>query len=227
MKDKERLGKRIKWDATAIFIFSEPKKQETTAQLNAPKMMFASFNPADQQTMSDGTGEATFITYEGASNTWDGTVSVTDYYTGENRVYNSDMSDFGAPDNPAVWDVTNEIYYPPGGGDPTQCPAHTPCLEEPPVSQKRGADSSAASLMMNVSYTRATTSPEPAGPVFRWFSNFWRCYSRTLAFVGRQCVSPQPNIRNNLICAIAAGIYAAGCCARFAHQNAGQGRCYQ
>jgi hypothetical protein len=210
MRDKERAGKLPNWGLSAIFVFPEPKKKEN-AQISMPglpSMIRASFAPP-QDTLSDGTGEATFITYDGDPSTWDGTISVTDYYTGENRVYNSDMSDFGAPDDPAAWDVTNEIYYPPDGGDPTQCNPEGICQ------------------VQMTQYAHASKAPAPVGAVFRWFSRFWHCYTRTAAFVGRQCVSPQANIRNNLICAIAAGVYAAGCCARYANNNSGQGICYQ
>jgi len=225
MKDKEKVGKRVNWELSAVFVFSTPKKKET-AQLSLRKMMSSSFAPAQEQTLSDGTGEATFITYNGPDNTWDGTISVTDYYTGQNQVYNGEMWDFGAPDNPAVWDVTYEAYYPPDGGDPVECPAGRICTVDEVIAKNNEAKSSAASLMVKASYAHTMKSAEPVGAIFRWFSSFWRCFSRTAAFVGRQCVGSQPNIRNNLICAMAAGIYAAGCCARFSNQNSGQGRCY-
>lgn len=221
MKDKEKAGKRVNWDLSAVFVFAPNKK--AIAQLNL-RMLSTSFAPV-QETLSDGTGEATFITYNGPDNTWDGTISVTDYSTGENLVYNGEMWDFGAPDNPAAWDVTNESYYPPDGGDPLECAAGHPCTLQQPIAKNNETQSSAASLMLKTSYGPMMKSAAP-GFIFRWFSNFWRCFSRTAAFVGRQCVSPQPNIRNNLICAMAAGIYAAGCCARFSNQNSGQGRCY-
>lgn len=187
-------------------------------------MRRTSFAPTVQETLSDGTGEATFITYSGPDDHWDGTISVTDYYTGENRVYNGEMWDFGAPDDPSVWDVTSETYYPPDGGDPTDCPPQGgPCV---PILSKNGdAGASTASMMVKSAHASAATAPVP-GAVFRWFSRFWHCFSRTGAFVGRACVAPTPNIHNNLICAMAAGIYAAGCCARFSNSNSGQGICY-
>ena len=224
MKDKEKVGKTVNWDYSAVLVFPGAKKKEV-ASLNLPKMMgasYASYAPV-QETLSDGTGEATFITYNGPDNTWDGTISVTDYYTGENAVYNGEMWDFGATNDPAVWDVTYEAYYPPDGDPPVECPANQHCLIQPGVAKNNETGSSAASLMVKASYGPTT---KPVGFIFRWFSNYWRCFSRTAAFVGRQCVSPQPNIRNSLICAMVAGVYAAGCCARFSNQNAGQGRCY-
>jgi hypothetical protein len=221
MKDKEKVGKRVNWELSAVLVFPESKKKDT-AQLRVPMTMGSSFAPADQQTLSDGSGEATFITYDGPAATWDGTISVTDYYTGENRVYNGEMWDFGAPDDPSVWDVTGETYYPPDGGDPVGCGSGRElCLE----TKNNGPDTPSASLMVKASHAPMLKSATP-GPIFRWFSRFWRCFSRTAAFIGRVCVAPQPNIRNNLICALAAGVYAAGCCARFSHQNYGQGICY-
>ena len=93
MKDKEKVGKTVNWELSAVLVFPAAKKKEV-AKLSLPKMMNASFAPVSnsfapvQETLSDGTGEATFITYNGPDNTWDGTISVTDYYTGENAVYN-------------------------------------------------------------------------------------------------------------------------------------------
>ena len=223
MKDKEKVGKKVNWELSAVLVFSEEKKKQV-AKLSLPKIVGTSFAPA-QETLSDGTGEATFLTYNGPDSTWDGTISVTDYYTGENYVYNGEMWDFGATNDPAVWDVTYEAYYPPDGSEPVECPANEPCVIQP-AQVKNEAGSSAASLMVNASYNPTMKSASPPGFIFRWFSSYWRCFSRTAAFVGRQCVSPQPNIRNSLICAMAAGVYAAGCCARFSGQNSGQGRCY-
>lgn len=231
MKDKEKVGKTVNWELSAVLVFPRAKKE--VAKLSLPKMMNASFAPVSnsfapvQETLSDGTGEATFITYNGPDNTWDGTISVTDYYTGENAVYNGEMWDFGATNDPAVWDVTYEAYYPPDGTNPVECPAHQYCIMDPVQAKNNEArPSSAADLMVKASYGPTVNSAPRPGFIFRWFSNYWRCFSRTAAFVGRQCVSPQPNIRNTLICAMAAGVYAAGCCARFSNQNAGQGRCY-
>lgn len=224
MKDKEKLGKTIAWELSAVLVFSEKKKQQV-AKLNLPKMMGTSFAPV-QETLSDGTGEATFITYNGPDNTWDGTISVTDYSTGENYVYNGEMWDFGATDDPSVWDVTHETYYPSDGGEPVECPSGQPCVMQPAYAKNNETGSSTGSLMVKTSFAPTMKAGAPVGFIFRWFSSYWRCFSRTMAFVGRQCVSPQPNIRNNLICAMAAGVYAAGCCARFSGQNSGQGRCY-
>jgi hypothetical protein len=224
MKDKEKVGKQVIWELSAVMVFSEQKKKQL-AKVSLPKMMSTSFAPA-QETLSDGTGEATFLTYTGPDNTWDGTISVTDYYTGENVVYNGEMWDFGAINDPAVWDVTYEAYYPPDGGDPVECPANQHCMIQPTQVKNNETRSSPASLMVKTSFAPMAKSATPPGFIFRWFSSYWRCFSRTAAFVGRQCVSPQPNIRNSLICAMAAGVYAAGCCARFSSQNSGQGRCY-
>jgi hypothetical protein len=124
-----------------------------------------------------------------------------------------------------VWDVTYEAYYPPDGGDPVECPVDQFCMMQP-AQVKNNNLGSADSIFVKASYASTAKGAAPVGFIFRWFSNYWKCFSRTAAFVGRQCVSPQPNIRNNLICAMAAGVYAAGCCARFSSQNAGQGRCY-
>lgn len=222
MRDKEKAGKQVAWELSAVLVFTAPKKTQL-AQLNLPKMMGNSFAP-EQATLSDGTGEATFITYDGPESTWDGTISVTDYYTGENRVYNGEVWDFGAPDDPSVWDVTQEIYYPPDGGDPSECPPDGGPCQVMLMSKNHEAGPSTGSMFVKASYASATA--EPPGAIFRWFSRFWRCFSRTAAFVGRQCVSPQPNIRNNFICALAAGVYAAGCCARYSGNNSGQGICY-
>jgi len=224
MKDKERLGKTIAWELSAVLVFPEGKKKQV-AKLNLPKMMGTSFAPV-QEALSDGTGEATFITYNGADNTWDGTISVTDYSTGENYVYNGEMWDFGATNDPAIWDVTSETYYPPDGGDPVQCAPNQPCVMQPAYAKNNETGSSAGSLMMKTSFGSTTKSAAPPGFIWRWFSSYWKCFSRTAAFIGRQCVSPQPNIRNSLICAMAAGVYAAGCCARFSGSNYGQPRCY-
>lgn len=236
MTDKERQGKKINWQASAVIVFAKPDaRRPQAAQFGGAVFMNASFSP-EQQTLSDGSGEVTFITYDGAPNTWDGTIYRTDYYTGESEVFNADMYDFGAADNPEMWDVTQEVYYPADGGEPCATndrPTYqydqpmmvSPCSAVSIPQLKDGGDGSA--VMWNASFAGAPRSPRAVGSIWRWFTNFWRCYSRTMAYRGAVCVSPQPNIRNNLICFIAAGIYAAGCCARFAHNNAGRGYCYQ
>lgn len=241
MGDRERQGKTIKWDASAVIVFAKPGAQKPSTTPSGDAVFTkASFSPA-RETLSDGSGEVTFITYEGAPNTWDGTIYRTDYYTGESEVFNADMYDFGSVDDPAMWDVTEEIYYPPDGGEPCSSNRETtfqtydqyqmvePCTMASAPQPKGDAlgMSDGLGLMRKASFVGSPRSPRAVGSIWRWFTNFWRCYSRTLAYRGAVCVSPQPNIRNNLICFIAAGIYAAGCCARFAHNNAGRGYCYQ
>jgi hypothetical protein len=230
MRDKERQGKRVNWELSATLIFASGEKK--TARAGASIFTNASFSSAlmEQQTLSDGTGEATFVTYDGDPSTWDGTIYRLDYYTGESEVYNASMADFGAIDDPAVWDVTDEVYYPPDGGPPT-CNSgdnQNPALECGPVSKLDHRTPPSSPVFRKASLVTATPTANAVGPVIRWFTRFWRCYSRTLAFRGAACNTPQARIRNNLICYLAAGIYAAGCCARFAHYpNYGQGICFQ
>jgi hypothetical protein len=233
MRDKEHAGKHVNWDLSATLIFSggDRKAAELPRQDGGAVFMNASFAlTPEQSTLSDGTGEATFITYDGDPSTWDGTIYRLDYYTGESEVYDAYMSDFGSVDDPAQWDVTYEIYYPPDGGGPTcdNPPPDMPAMECGPVSKFEQKSSPAASLYKNASFNPAVVAAKPVGPVIRWFTRFWRCYSRTMAYRGAACINPQARIRNNLICYLAAGIYAAGCCARFAHyNNYGQGICWQ
>lgn len=232
IRDKERAGKHVNWELSATLIFSPGEKRAEQPQRPGSAIyMNAAFSFApEQSTLSDGTGEATFVTYDGDPSTWDGTIYRLDYNTGENEVYDAWMSDYGSVDDPAQWDVTGEIYYPPDGGDPT-CetpPPDMPAMVCGPSSKFEQKESSpAASLYRNASFTPASAKPT-AGPIINWFTRFWRCYSRTMAYRSAACVNPQARIRNNLICYLAAGIYAAGCCARFAHyNNYGQGICWQ
>jgi hypothetical protein len=232
MRDKERQGKKVNWELSATLIFASGDKK--TAKARPSIYSTASFSyAAEQQTLSDGTGEATFVTYEGDPATWDGTIYRLDYNTGESEVYNAEMADFGSVDDPALWDVTEEIYYPPDGGDPTSCGGDRTSYQLDCQQQMMSKLDDVMSPSFKV-FTKASFAPAAApanaarGPVIRWFTRFWRCYSRTLAFRGAACNTPQARIRNNLICYLAAGIYAAGCCARFAHYpNYGQGICFQ
>jgi hypothetical protein len=234
IRDKEHAGKHVNWELSATLIFSAGEKRAEQRTLGNALYMNASFSlTPEQSTLSDGTGEATFI-YDGDPSTWDGTIYRLDYNTGENEVYDAWMSDYGSIDDPALWDVTDEIYYPPDGGPPV-CetpPPDMPAMECGPVSKFEKKDeknaSASASLYRDASYTPAAAGARPVGPIIRWFTRFWRCYSRTMAYRSAACINPQARIRNNLICYLAAGIYAAGCCARFAHyNNYGQGICWQ
>ena len=168
MKDKEKVGKHVIWELSAIMVFAQEKKKQV-AKVTLPKMMSTSFAPA-QETLSDGTGEATFLTYNGPDNTWDGTIAVTDYYTGETVVYNGEMWDFGAVNDPTVWDVTYEAYYPPDGGDPVECPANQHCMIQPTQAKNNEAGSSSTdSLMVKTSFGPSAKSAARPGFIWRWF----------------------------------------------------------
>src|ERR1051325_3652308 len=137
IRDKERAGKHINWEQSATLVFSAGERRAAGPQYGGAVYTNASFSMApEQQTLSDGTGEATFITYDGDPATWDGTIYRVDYYTGESEVYDAWMSDFGSEDT-AQWDVTAEISSPPAGGQPI-CetpPPDMPAMECGPVSK--------------------------------------------------------------------------------------------
>ena len=70
-----------------------------------------------------------FVTYGGPDSYWDGTVYVHDNY--QEATYNAVVEDYESPET-SVWEVVDELYYPPDGGDPEReypCDSSYPCLQ--------------------------------------------------------------------------------------------------
>lgn len=162
MRDMERMGKRPLWDASAAI------------PLPAKRRQVATFRPASytepQDMISDGNGgEMIFVTYGGPDSYWDGTVYVHDNY--QEATYNAVVEDFESPDT-SVWDVVDELYYPPDGGDPEReypCGGSYPCLQTraTPRPNRQGVD------MVDVSSASRARATAPFGG--GWFRRWWGC----------------------------------------------------
>jgi hypothetical protein len=193
MRDMERMGKKPLWEASAAIPLKSKKRNQV-----------AMFRPAaytaPQDTISDGNGgEMVFITFDGPDSTWDGTVYVQD--SERQATYNAVIEDYDVNSDSGSWDVVDEVYYPPEGGDPYR---EEPCGGEyclmtktKPLPRQTRADS-----YIDASYTEA-----PVAFGGGWFRNWWNC-TRTgcgQAVVG--CAS-SPTFRRLFTCS------AIGCTAR-------------
>ena len=194
MSDMEKRGKQPLWEESAAVPLPSKKRQ----QLASATFQRVSYTEPSQDIISDGNGgEMIFITYSGDDSYWDGTVYVHDNY--QEATYNAVVDDYGSTDS-AAWEVIDELYYPPGGGEPTRefpCTGNIACMPEGPVSkmkdQKRGVE------MVNASSTsRGPTAAAPFGG--GWFRNWWGC-TRTGCQAGAlSCGSTSTRFRPFFIC---------------------------
>lgn len=114
LKKRARKGAQLTGENSLTLVSVKPSG---VAQASAPAVKKAAFS-APQDSFSLGDEEVTFVGFDGDPGTWDGIV----YFNSptENSVYQTTVDGNGVFDLSAVT-VTQEIYYPPDGGDPINC----------------------------------------------------------------------------------------------------------
>jgi uncharacterized protein YoaH (UPF0181 family) len=120
MKDAEKRGLRRAFDQGRVIFATDPAKTANTASVSRTPFPSSgavirpvSFNSPAQDTFTEGDYEITFLPYDdGDPNTWEGIIYRAGPDIGEDTAY--------AVINIAneVPEVTQDIYYPPDGGDP-------------------------------------------------------------------------------------------------------------
>lgn len=121
MKDAEKRGLRQAFDQGRVILATDPAK--TTNSGSVSRIPFPSSgalirpvsfrSPSVQETFTDGDYEITFLPYDdGDPNTWEGIIYRAGPDVGEDTAYAVINIVNEVPD------VTQEIYYPPDGGDP-------------------------------------------------------------------------------------------------------------
>lgn len=188
MKDMEKLGKKPNWDLSTVILHGEhaiAAAKAGTIPGESPTFRPASYTQP-QETFYGNEGEMTLVTYDGPEHTWDGTVYGYDYSTGRTEVYDAAIFDNYAEDQ-VNWDVTDEIYYPPDGGDPIRpepCYRDRYCLEQPATVVKatpQRAMPQATGKYVKASFGNGSGAPAaaaPAMPVLRFFGRFFTCFIR-------------------------------------------------
>ncbi|HEV7905544.1 MAG TPA: hypothetical protein VGO96_17010 [Pyrinomonadaceae bacterium] len=224
MKDMEKLGKQVDWEQSAVIFTIDPAISQKDRDARA-KIQNVSFGAQDSY-MSNADGEMAFITSAGSGSYWDGTVYVTEYATGTTDVYNSVVDSGGTIDFTESAYEIDEVYYPPGGGEPiregggdggcggTGIDPRRLCYDQPLMTDNKGSGNEA--VFQKASYNRVF-----AYGFFSWLSKFFKCLGRATSYFAERCVAPSPNFRNNLICAVTAAFQAAGCCAANAKRSRG------
>jgi hypothetical protein len=192
VRDMEKMGKRPDWEASAAIPLPAKKRQQVAAA--GATFRPVSYTEPPQDMISDGNGgEMIFVTYSGDDSYWDGTVYVHDNY--QEATYNAVVDDYGSTDS-SVWDVIDELYYPPDGGDPTRetpCTGNIACFQQGPVTKTK--DRKQGAELVNAS----ATAPKPAFGG-GWFRNWWGC-TRTGCQAGAQsCGSTATRFRPFFIC---------------------------
>lgn len=226
MKDMERIGKRVRWDLSAVVLRGEKAiaQAKSSTQANSadlPELLTASYS-RPQATISGAEGEMTFITYDGPEHTWEGTVYAHDYSDGQTHVYNGAIFDYYSED-PINWQVTDEIYYPPdgSGGIRTEPCGNGPCLE---IEAARFFGQSEGRLL-KASYGKLPYSPMAARPVWNFLRRFFACFFRSFGVAVRQQCPGAPRF---MYCLLTSAGSAAICCGIWTgpRGQSGQGHCY-
>jgi hypothetical protein len=221
LKDMEKWGKLPNWESSAVIREVPASKKETAS------LQFVSASFAQDQYWSDGSGnEMIVITAYGAESNWDGTIHTYEASTGESATYNGIVDDLVSND-PDTSDVVDELYYPPGGGDPYReggggCGGNDgptqdhqqlyfseyPCYAvSAPASDK---DTSGKAKLVNAS---ATTNAKPVGFV-GWFKRYFRCIKRCAALATQSCFQRYGNnFRSFFVCLAIGGTAASITCA--------------
>jgi hypothetical protein len=193
MKDFEKRGLKASWDGSA----SLQEYSEAVASIRP-----VSFIPQQEDTITDGEKEMTFITYDTGDpmNRWEGIIYVRDQYGSDTYV-----SAIDTPNNePSTWDVAYEIYYPADGSNPS-CSGSGPCpLLESQVKLNPRPGVAPEKRTIKVSHTASRR----ATPGFWfWIRNWWGCVRFFLAYIDVYYCG------GRYICYILAFPYAALTCA--------------
>lgn len=219
MKDMEKLGKKVDWEQSAVLFTIDPAISQKERDARA-KIQKVSLNAQDTY-MSNADGEMAFITSYGDGTYWDGTVYVTEYATGATDVYNSVVDSGGPVDFTEYAYEIDEVYYPPGGGEPIReggggCGGgdYRMLCEQQMMTGVEKNENKAV-------FQKASHNRVMAYGFFSWLSKFFKCLGRATSYFAERCVAPSPSFRNNLICAVTAAVQAAGCCAANAKRSRG------
>lgn len=210
LKDMEKWGKLPNWESSAIIKEVPASKKETASFKFQP----ASFT--QDQYWSDGNGnEMIIITAIGPESHWDGTIHTYDASTGESTTYNGVVNDLVSND-PDTSDVVDELYYPPGGGDPYRegggsggCNStEYMCLDT-----FSGATDEKTSGKANIVNASATSNAKPMG-FAGWFKRYFRCIKRCAALATQSCFQRYGNnFRSFFVCLAIGGTAASITCA--------------
>jgi hypothetical protein len=234
MKDMEKLGKKPNWDLSAVVLHGDQAiaAAKSGAVPDEPTTFRrASYTPP-AETFTGDEGEMTIVTYDGPDHTWDGTVYGYDYATGETQVYDGAIYDYYTED-PVNWQVTDEVYYPPDGGDPYRsqpCSGDYACLEQPAVAMKttpRRETAQPAGRFVKTSFVSAgAPAPAAARPVLNFLGRFFSCFFHAAPYRIGQC----PPAARYTVCLLTGTITSAVCCGGAAYWNntnpTGRGYCY-
>jgi hypothetical protein len=157
----------------------------------------ASMQPAafSTQTYDDGTYQIDFITYDGDYNHWEGIVFVKSSTGGE--TYSGDIL---TPSNDGTgWDVKNEAYYPPDGGDPS-CESG-PCPVEGPVARSVDKHGKSEKLV------QTSHHPGPPRPLFGWLRRWWGCVTNVCGWSDFLCTG-----NSRFFCRVGYCVYGVFAC---------------
>jgi hypothetical protein len=194
MKDFEKRGLKASWDGSA----SVQEYSEALASIRP-----VSYLPQQEDTITDGDKEMTFITYDTGDpmNRWEGIIYVRDQYGSDTYV-----SAVDTPNNePSTWDVAYEIYYPPDGSNPS-CSGNGPCpmMDAPQVKANPRPSVAREKGTVKVSHT---TAGRPTPGFWFWVRNWWGCVRFFIAYIDVYYCG------GRYICYIIAFPYAALTCA--------------
>jgi hypothetical protein len=210
LKDMEKWGKLPNWESSAVIKEVPASKKETASVKFQP----ASFT--QDQYWSDGNGnEMVIITAYGAESSWDGTIHTYEASTGESSTYNGIVDDLVSND-PDTSDVVDELYYPPGGGDPVRegggdggCGSARLCFDTPYVTSNKNTSGKA-----NIVNASATSNTKPAAGFVGWFKRYFRCIKRCMALATQSCFQRYGNnFRSFFVCLAIGGTAASITCA--------------
>ncbi len=218
MKDMEKMGKKPNWDLSLVVLHGE----KAISQAKPPTFRAASYTPPQDGTYASSDGEMTFITYDGPDHIWEGTVYASDYSDGQSYTYNGAMDDYYS-ENPTDWQVTDEVYYPPDGGDPSRgepCSGNACLIVQAPVINKSGG------MFLKASFINTTGAPTAPRPVWNFLRRFFSCFFRSFGYFYGNC---PPHV-HWVTCLINATYYAGWCCGYTAKNSIGSppgsGWCY-
>jgi hypothetical protein len=200
LKEARKRGRTINWENSLTLV---SVKQNGVAQTAAPAFHNAAYS-SPQDTFSIGDEEVTLITFDGDTGTWDGIV----YFNSptENSVYQTTVDGNGLFDLSAVT-VTQEIYYPPDGGDPINCDSSRVC----PMQGNVSALPSAQSVFVNASFSPKMPPPGIFGRIW----GFIKCVAGHCADgIGSTNCGNSGTFRRFFVCIIGGcvqGVFANPC----------------
>jgi hypothetical protein len=164
MKEYAKKGLSPKWDDS---ILAQQVSETSEAKRPAGLFQRASYVPP-QDDFVDGGTQISFITYSGDINSWDGIVYVHTPYADDTY-----SGDFLTPTNDgSSWDVYNEVYYPPDGGEP--CDGSRVCMQQELQASKAAPGHKQKAGKKMASLAHGSSSPARMG-LWGWLKRWWGC----------------------------------------------------